>query len=197
MLDALWSRIRPQKDPYEEFYLNATPKDPRNRIDERIRGAPDGSVFAVKAETHTPEVMADHVRQLGKFFGVDAVHIVRTEGLGIESAASAGDRAAGEEKALPYAIFCLLRAEHDARDAPGIGGHAVALKAAFATFQIAAIIREFGFEAHRLVRDDRDAIAARAGIGTLDARGRLTTRRFGAKVHVADVILTDLPVAVD
>jgi hypothetical protein len=35
------------------------------------------------------------------------------------------------------------------------------------------------------------------GIGTLDARGRLTTKRFGTKVHIADVILTDLPVAVD
>jgi hypothetical protein len=191
MLDALWSRIRPRKDPYEDFYLNAAPKDPRNLILTRLRGAPDGSVFAVKAETHTPEVMADHVRQLGAFFGVDAVDIVSTKGLGLAVNGSDG------AQTLPFAVFCLLRAEHDPRDAPGIGGNAVALKAAFATFQIAAIIREFGFEARRLVPDDSDALAARAGIGTLDARGRLTTRRFGAKVHVADVILTDLPVAVD
>jgi hypothetical protein len=192
MLRALWSRIRPPKDPYEEFYLNAKPRDPRNLIATRIRGAPDGSVFAVKAETHTPEIMADHVKQLGAFFGVDLVYIARAEGLGLGELPDAGGTAA-----LPFAIFCLLRSEHDPRDAPGIGGNATALKGAFATFQIAAIIREFGYQARRVTDETRDEAAAAAGIGTLDARGRLTTPRFGAKVHVADVILTDLPVAVD
>ena len=187
MLGSLWSRIRPPSDPYEDFYLNAAPQDPRNLIANRIRQAPEGSVFAVKAETHTPEVMAEHVKELGRFFGADDVFIASTEGLGLESVRGS------DGGTLPYAVFCLFRATHDHRDAPGIGGNVAALKGAFATFQLSAIIREYGFQATRST-EDADALAARAGLGELEG-GRLRTPRFGARLHVADVILTDLPVA--
>jgi hypothetical protein len=187
MLGSLWSRIRRQPDPYEDFYLNAAVADPRNLIVNRIREAPEGSVFAVRAETHTPEVMADHIRELGRFFGAGLTVIATTEGLGLETAGEDGGRP------LPFAVFCLFEAEHDPRDAQGIGGHAAALEGAFATFQISAIIREYGFNATRH-SEDIDALAARAGLGSLED-GRLRTPRFGTKVHVADVILTDLPVA--
>ncbi len=85
MLSSLWSRIRRQSDPYEDFYLNAGVADPRNLIVNRIREAPEGSVFAVKAETHTPEVMASHIKELGRFFGADLTIIASTGGLGIET----------------------------------------------------------------------------------------------------------------
>jgi hypothetical protein len=181
MLSSLWSRIRPQADPYEEFYLRAAPADPRNLAVNRIRDAQEGSVFAVKTETHTPEVMAAHIKELGRFFGADLTAIVSAETLGLK------------EPVMPFAVFCLIRADHDPREAPGIGGHTAALKGAFATFQMSAIIREFGFRATRQ-SEDLDALAARAGLGTL-VGGRLRTPQFGTKVHVADVILTDLPVA--
>ena len=186
-----WSP-RAEADPYEDFYRNAAPRDPRNLIVNRLREAPDGGVFAVKAETHTPEVMASHVKEMGRFFGADLTCIVKTDGLGIV--------ADGEEEALshlPFAVLMLFRSEFDSRDAPGIGGNAVALAGAHATFQVAAIIREYGYEARRVVPADRDGVAARAGLGSLDDRGRLKTRQFGTKQHVADIILTDLPVAVD
>ena len=189
MLSSLWSRIRSQPDPYEDFYLNSKAMDPRNLIVNRIREAPEGSVFAVKAETHTPEVMADHIKELGRFFGADLTVIASTEGLGLETASG------GDERPLPFAIFCLFKSAHDPREAPGIGGQAAALKGAFATFQLGAIIREYGFHATRW-RDGVDALAAKAGLGSLEG-DRLKTHQFGTKVHVADVILTDLPVAID
>ena len=195
MLRSLWSRIRPPKDPYEDFFLNAAPADPRNLIVNRIQSAPEGSVFAVKADTHTPEVMADHVKELGRFFGADLVYIAEAAGLG--GAPSGDGESDAAEPGLPYAVFCLFRAEHDPRDAQGIGGHAVALKGAFATFQLAAIIREFGFQARRWSREPLDEAAAKAGIGTLNPQGRLVTPKWGDKVHIADLILTDLPVAPD
>ena len=196
MLRSLWSRFRPPKDPYEEFFLNAAPQDPRNLIVNRIRGAPEGSVFALKAETHTPEIMADHIKQLGGFFGADLVHIAAARGLGLEQR-SPDSKDGDTENGLPFAILCLFRSEHDPRDAPGIGGQVSALKGAFATFQISAIIREFGFQARRASQPALDEVATKAGLGTLDSRRRLNTPRFGTKVHIADVILTDLPVAPD
>ena len=71
------------------------------------------------------------------------------------------------------------------------------LNGLFVTFVLSAWIRELGFRATS-ARDARaEPLAARAGLGTLDAEGRLVTREFGARAHVANVILTDLPLAPD
>jgi hypothetical protein len=174
---------------YEQFYRQATPADPRNLIVNRIREAPEGSVFAVKAETHTPSVMASHIKELGRFFGAGLVRIVEIDG-----AQGNADEAWVE---LPFAIVCCFRAEHDPRDAPGIGGHAAALKGAFATFQVSAIIREFSFRATRQSNLDSEQLAAAARIGSLNKDGRLVVPGFGSKVHIADLILTDLPLQPD
>lgn len=176
-----------KRDPYEDFYLSAAVADPRNLIVNRLREAPEGGVFAVKAETHTPAVMARHVKELGRFFGADLVRIAATNRL------AENDRLVGQ----PFVIVCGFRAEHDPRDAPGIGGHAAALKGAFATFQIGAIIREYGFHATRAGSVDAERVAAAAGAGTVDASGRLCVPRFGTHVHIAEPIFTDLPVEPD
>jgi hypothetical protein len=196
MWRSLWPR-RKTEDPYEDFFLNAQPADPRNLIVNRIREAPEGSVFAVKADTHTPEVMARHVKELGRFFGADAVHIVAAASLDLtQSRPTAGDDASPAE-GLPFAVLLLFRAEHDPRESPGIGGHVAGLRGAFATFQVSAIIREFGFHATRLSLAEPDRVAASVGLGSLDGSGRLKTASLGTKLHVADVILTDLPVTPD
>jgi hypothetical protein len=96
---------------------------------------------------------------------------------------------------LPYAIILAFRAEHDPREAPGIGGHATALAGAYSTFQLSAIVREFGFRATRESGLDAEQAAAAAGMGSIDASGRLRMPKLGTKVHIADVIHTDLPVA--
>lgn len=190
MLQSLLSRFRKPADPYEDFYLHSAAVDPRNQIDSRIRQAPEGSVFAVKADTHTPEIMSDHVKELGRFFEADLVHIASTAGFDFGAELDATTE-------LPYAVFCLFRAEHDPRDAAGIGGHIGSLKGAFATFQMSAIIREFGYRAERFAGEDRDALASQAGLGALNENGRLVAPRFGTGVHIADIIMTDLPVAPD
>jgi len=67
----------------------------------------------------------------------------------------------------------------------------------FITFVLSSWIRELGFRA-TVVRDaDTDALAAKAGLGTLNGQGRLVTSEFGAGVYVADAIYTDLPLAAD
>lgn len=193
MLRFPWSRAE-TADPYEDFFLNAEPADPRNLVVNRIRGAPEGSVFAVKADTHTPQVMSSHVKELGRFFRADVVRIVATKGLQLEGELSAEGATPG---GLPFAVFMLFRAEHDPRESKGIGGHVGALKGAFATYQVSAIIREFGYQATRFSPTNPDKLAVAAGLGTLDENGRLVAKGLGTKLHIADVILTDLPVAPD
>jgi hypothetical protein len=122
--------------------------------------------------------MSRHVKQLGQFYGADEIGIVALPG------------------PLGFAIVCTVRADHDTRTAAGIGGQTPAMKGLFATFTLGAYIRELGYTADSSDAD-RELLAAAAGLGTFDGGGRFVGRRRGRKVHVADVLLTDLPLEAD
>jgi hypothetical protein len=177
-LTSLWRRPS-SKDPYWDAFINKPPLDANNLVPPAIRSAVDGQVFPVKAETHTPEVMAEHIKALGRFLGADLVGIANRDPVDADD--------------YPFAIVCAVRSEYDPRTSPGIGGQAAALTGAFVTFSLAAAIREFGYRATRSDEADIDQIAASAGLGTLDSEGRLVTGEFGRAVHLAGVVLTDLP----
>jgi hypothetical protein len=67
----------------------------------------------------------------------------------------------------------------------------------FITFVLSSWIRELGFRA-TVVRDtDAEALAAQAGLGTLNNQGKLVAGQLGTGVYVADPIYTDLPLAAD
>ena len=90
-----------------------------------------------------------------------------------------------------------MRAEYDPRVSPGIGGQVPVQNGLFLTFVLSAWIRELGFRASVVPDMEAETLAAQAGLGTLNAEGRLVTPQFGAKVYIADAICTDLPLAAD
>jgi hypothetical protein len=167
-------------DPYWEAFIHRPPADPNNLITHAFQGLPDGETNPVRTEVHSRNVMSGHVKELGRFYGADMVGIV-------------------ELRSKPgFAIVSVLKADYDTRIARGIGGQTPALKGLFATFTLAAYIRELGYRATRCdPADNGDRLAAAAGLGLLDAEGRLVTRPFGRGVHVAQVIVTDLPLEPD
>jgi len=67
----------------------------------------------------------------------------------------------------------------------------------FITFVLSAWIRELGFRATAAPHPDAEKLAAAAGLGKLNPDGRLLTPKYGTRIHVADVIRTDLPLAPD
>lgn len=170
---------RKSRDPYWDAFINRAPSDMNNLVPPAIRQVAEGQVFPVKADTHTPEVMTEHVKEMGRFFGADLVGIAKID----------------VEGEYPYAIMCAIRSEYDPRESNGIGGQAAVLTGAYVTFNLAAAIREFGYRATRSNETELDRLAERAGLGRLDTAGHLLTRDFGLKVYVADAILTDLPLS--
>src|SRR5919108_4011630 len=54
-------------DPYWDFFLNTPPSDPANSLLDAIRNAPGGNVFPTRAELHTPEVTASHVKEMARY----------------------------------------------------------------------------------------------------------------------------------
>jgi len=84
-------------------------------------------------------------------------------------------RLADDDTGHPFAIVCAVRADDDPRQARGIGGQIPVQNGLFVTFVLSAWIRELGFRA--------------------TAAPSLLTAEFGTRVHIADVIRTDLPLA--
>jgi hypothetical protein len=171
----------PKNDPYWDFFLNAPPADAANSVVDIIRRAPEGNVFPTRAELHTPEITARHVKEMARYLGADLVGIA----------------AADPEDTLPFAVVCAVRAEDDPRTSPGIGGQVPVQNALFVTFVLSAWIRELGFRATSAQDARAETLAAQAGLGTLDAEGRLVARGLGRRVHVGHVIRTDLTLAPD
>ena len=176
--------LRPRaadRDPYWDAFIHRAPADPNNVIPHAFSQVHDGETNPVRTEVHSPNVMAEHIKELGRFYGADMIGIV---GLPADQGS---------------VIVTVLQAEYDPRSAAGIGGQTPALKGLFATFTLAAYIRELGYRATRMFAADGrgERLAAAAGLGELTADGRLVTRRFGRGVYVAEAIFTDLPLAVD
>jgi hypothetical protein len=162
------------------MFLNAPPADPNNQVATGVRGLPDGTVYPVKSDVHSPEVMSRHVKELALFLGVDRCGVAKLS---------------QPERVFAFAIVCAVLSDDDPRTSLGIGGQTPVLKCAYAVFNVAAWIRECGYSAERSSEVDGDALAAQAGLGRLDANGRLQIPGEKRFVHIAQVILTDLPLA--
>jgi hypothetical protein len=61
-------------DPYWDFFINKAPADLTNTVTELMRKAPAGNIFPTKAELHTPEITASHVKGMAQYFGADDRH---------------------------------------------------------------------------------------------------------------------------
>lgn len=181
-----WFKNSRRDDPYWDFFINTPPADLANTVTEMIRKAPEGNVFPVKADLHTPEITSRHVKGMAEYFGAALTGIAK---LDCNDPADPGS--------FPFAVVCVVRAEYDRRKALGIGGQVPVQNGLFISFVLSAWIRELGYRATAAPQPGDDQLAAQAGLGTLDSEGRLITPQFGAKVYVANAIRTDLPLAPD
>jgi hypothetical protein len=173
-------------DPYWDRFIRTAPADIANSVVSMIRQAPDGNLFPVKADLHTPEITSGHVKELARFCYADLVGITRLD---------------NDPDGYTHGIVIAVRDDYDAHAAQGLGGQVPEQNALYITFVMSAWIRELGYRA----TDDRihppgleeQRLAARAGLGTLNSEGRLVTPQFGTRVYVGNVIRTDLPLAAD
>jgi hypothetical protein len=159
------------KDPYWDAFINRPPADLNNLIPHAFKQARGGGVNPARTEVHSPNVMADHVKELGRFYGADRVGIVERPGVD-----------------PPFVIVSVLRSDYDPATARGIGGQVPALKALFATYTLSAYIRELGYRADCVELPEASLLAEAAGLLPLPK---------APHAHVGDVILTDLPLQAD
>jgi len=188
-LQAPWRRLRGQDDPYWDDFINRPPHDVRNMITAIVAQAPEGNVFPTQAELHSPNVTARHAKELTRYLGGQCVGI-----------ADLGQQTPEIARGYPYALVTGVRAAYDPYLSPGPGGQAAVQAGQFVTFIVASWIREMGFRATMKIdvpRAEREHLAVAAGLGTLNGDGKLTVPKYGTKIHIADIIFTDLPMEAD
>jgi hypothetical protein len=193
------------RDPLWDHFINRTPADPKNNLTPALQGAPEGRIYPVKTEVSDPQTMSRQIKELAQWFGADLVGIAALQPAylqpGGQSDAAGGSKEVTERtqdsaRQYPFAVVCAIATDYDPQEAKGLGGQLTVQNGAVVNHHLRNYIRELGYRAS-VGGADPLAVAVAAGLGTLDRSGRLVTKIRSAHIHVADAILTDLPLAPD
>jgi hypothetical protein len=183
-----------KRDPWWDDFINKEPNDPKNLVGLTVAAAPGGPVYGNKPEVHDTAAMTGQIKGFAEFLGSCLVAITNTDPAYLEDAPEDGSE--GDTELYPYAIICAVKYEHDPNKARGIGGQLAQQKLAVINFQMRSYIRQLGYKAS--LRHPKSAeMAVAAGLGTIDKQGRFSAKRYGHRVWLGDVILTELPLVVD
>jgi hypothetical protein len=177
------------RDPLWDHFINHAPADSKNNLTPALQGAPEGRIYPVKTEVSDPQVMSRQLKEFGQWVGADLV--------GVAALQPAHLRSDGQSDVLyPFAVVCAIASDYDPRKAKGLGGQLAVQNGAVVNHHLRNYIRELGYRAS-IGGADPLTMAVAAGLGTLDRNGHLVTNIHGFYIHVADPILTDLPLAPD
>jgi hypothetical protein len=133
--------------------------------------------------------MSRQIKELGRWFGAEQVGIAALQPAHL----SPGDEA---DTPYPFALVCTIASDYDPGEAKGLGGQLAVQNGALVNHHLRNYIRELGYRAS-IGGAERIAVATTAGLGMVDSGGRFISRIRSAHIHVADAILTDLPLAPD
>ena len=193
------------RDPLWDHFIYHAPADPKNNLAPALQGAPEGRIYPVKTEVSDPHTMSRYIKELARWFGADLVGIAALQPNHMQpgSRSDAGGNRIEETERLEnsarqylFAVVCTIAAAYDPREAKGLGGQLAVQNGAIVNHHLRNYIRELGYRAS-IGGADPFAVAAAAGLGQRDRTGRFVTRLSAAHIHVADAILTDLPLAPD
>jgi len=207
-----WYRNTVSKDPFVRVSAPNHFADRRNYLTTVIGQAPKGKVNPRRVLVSDPRAMARHVKRVARYLGADLVGIAPTHpaflyaGRRYAQDGTTGDayeQLSPEELArtFPYVIqastawnYRTLQAHrHHIGDA---SYHVSQMRANMILKALEGYIRELGYTAIRGVANPQGAGLA-AGLGELGRNGMLISEKFGARVHMPDPILTDLPLVPD
>jgi len=200
-----WFRTGGRSDPLWDHFIYRAPADPKNNLTPALQEAPEGRIYPVKTEVSDPHTMSRQIKELAQWFGADLVGIAALQPAYLQPGGqsdvevSSSEDTEGQEnttRRYPFAVVCAIATDYDPREAKGLGGQLAVQNGAVVNHHVRNYIRELGYRAS-IGGADPLAVAAAAGVGGLDSDGRLVTSMQAAYVHVADAILTDLPLAPD
>jgi reductive dehalogenase len=207
------------------WYHNTVSKDPLTRVsapnhfaDRRhfltniINRAPKGDVNPRRVPVDDPAAMARHIKRVARYMGADIVAIAPTH----PAFLYAGNRYVQDGTAedeyeqdspqelarkFPFVVVATTAWDYDKLQAHRhhIGDasyHISQMRANLILKSLEGYIRELGYTALRGVANPQGAGLA-AGVGELGRNGMVISKEFGARIHMPDPIVTDLPLVED
>ncbi|MEE8518848.1 MAG: reductive dehalogenase domain-containing protein, partial [Dehalococcoidia bacterium] len=209
-----WYFNRTSRDPLGRIATANTSADRHNTIEHVIANAPRGRVNPQRIEAADPQELTAHIKRVAKYLGASDVGIMQVhpsflyaegrypdDGTGAAAPDSDPIPAAETAKRFPYAIALVYAWDYEMGKAHRhrIGDTAYHLGAEVlrATYaNLAAHIRDLGYSVAQRVATSMP-VALAAGLGEMGRHGMLITEKFGARVHLGDPILTDMPLVAD
>jgi reductive dehalogenase len=213
--------------PMYNWYVNSISHDPLGRIasdrhsaDTRnvvltpVGKAKKGAVNPEKTPISDPKAMSKHIKRVAKFIGFDVVGIANVHPSFVYKGGRYnpdGGLLAGSDKdaiepetiakTFPYAIVACVAWDYDMgkahRHRIGDAAYHFSQQEAHLLYQtLAGYIRELGYNV-ALGAGIPMPLAVAAGIGEMGRNGMVITEKFGSRIHMPDVILTDMPLAAD
>src|SRR5919108_2705041 len=207
-----WYHNTVSKDPLTRVSAPNHFADRRNFIATVINRAAKGKVNPNRVPVADPAAMTRHIKAVARHMGADVVAIARAHPSFLYAgsryvqdgtAEDAYQQSAPDELArkFPYIIVAttawdyhkLQAHRHQIGDA---AYHVSQIKGHMIVKALEGYVRELGYTALRGVVTPQAAGVA-SGVGELGRNGLVINKKFGARIHMPDPILTDLPLVPD
>ena len=201
------TRSRP---PDLAYQLEPLPR-PRQRLYRRAAPCPAGKANPDRTQVDDPS-RCRPIKNVGHYFGADIVGIGRTRPCCTRAAPCATQLIVDAEEGpsegpaelcrkYPYVIVTPVAWDYDLAQAHRhhIGDAAydtTLMQTVLVLTALESYIRELGYTALR-GKVNPQAAALAGGVGELGSNGLIISEKFGARIHLSDAILTDLPLAPD
>src|SRR5215831_10105342 len=213
-----WYRNTISRDPLTRVSAPNHFADQRNFLASVVTQAPKGTINAKQIPVSDPAAMTRHIKAVAHYLGADVVTVARAHPSFLYAASTppsgardvyqnrSGDVYQGrtpEQMAerYPYIIVATTAWDYDKLQAHRhyIGDaayHVSQMKAQLILKALEGYIKELGYAALRGMSNPQAAGLA-SGVGELGRNGLLIHRKFGARIHMPDPIMTDLPLVPD
>ena len=215
-----WYRNTISRDPLTRVSAPNHFADRRHFLASVLTQAPKGKVNSRQAAVPNSAVMTRHIKAVARHMGADVVAVARAHPAfmlaGTRPANDAPARDAYQNRSedpdqyggpeelvrkFPYIIVATTAWDYDKLQAHRhfIGDaayHVSQMKAAMILKALAGYVRELGYTALRGVVTPQAAAVA-SGVGELGRNGLVINKTWGARIHMPDPILTDLPLVPD
>ena len=211
--------------PLFNWYHNTVSKDPLTRVsapnhfaDRRhfistvINQANKGKVNPRKVPVSDPVAMTRHIKAVGRTMGADVIAVAQAHPSFLYAGSRYVQDGTAEDayqqltpaelvKKFPYVIVATTAWDYNKLQAHRhfIGDaayHVSQIKANLILKALEGYVKELGYTALRGVVIPQAAGVA-SGVGELGRNGLVINKTFGARIHMPDPILTDLPLVAD
>lgn len=215
-----WYRNTISRDPLTRVSAPNHFADRRHFLPSVLTQAPKGKVNAERTAVTDPAAMTRHIKAVARHMGADVVAVARAHPAfmyaGTRPANDAPARDAYQNRSedgaqhggpeelarkFPFIIVATTAWDYDKLQAHRhfIGDaayHVSQMKAALMLKALEGYVRELGYTALRGVVTPQAAAVA-SGVGELGRNGLVINKEWGARIHMPDPILTDLPLVAD